>query len=168
MSVQGDYEATLGFTKAGDVVHIVGRSSRNGEVVADNYLDTSNQQFSLMDGVSFGFNRGFVFDMDRFDVGIGSGIGGEVDRLSNALSRVNRALAEAKTRAIRVSSIINIQGAISKMYQSSVETTLGGSFEAGDIDKLSDKVLAAQSYNSLAMNVIKRLNKLMLLSDDNF
>jgi flagellin-like hook-associated protein FlgL len=148
--IEGDYEGSLGFKKAGDKINMKVQDEK-GRTIQNLSIDTANKEYSVSDGVLLGFDVGSMYATDSFTGTVGSAISHELGVLDLVERQLLDALTTTGTRQSRTESVINLSEMIIQNNQAQMDRAMG----ASDIDQIklmTDFELATQAYEAaLAM-----------------
>lgn len=125
---EGDYDATLGLTRAGGRVKMNVNSESSGASIAEFYVDTANKNSPLMDGLSMNFYRGNIYSSNRFSASVGSGVTREIDIINSANNQVSVANAGLGSTTTRVKSTLSFY----ETFIPNLESRISDSLQQGD------------------------------------
>lgn len=146
MTVQGDADATLGFTKAGDEAKIKITGS-DGSLVQEVTLSTANQTVHVSDGLYLGFDKGTLKATDSFTGAVGSGIENEISVLDQAEKQILAAVTLVGNRGSRVESVAKFQETLTTSAENTKAQYLG-STDLDQIKAATDLQMAKTAYQS--------------------
>ncbi len=146
MTVQGDADATLGFTKAGDEAKIKITGS-DGSLVQEVTLSTANQTVHVSDGLYLGFDKGTLKATDSFTGAVGSGIENEIGVLDQAEKQILEAVTLVGNRGSRVESVAKFQETLTTSAENTKAQYLG-STDLDQIKAATDLQMAKTAYES--------------------
>lgn len=158
--VSGDYEGTLGFTKAGTETQIKVTGS-DGEMIASYIVDTANKLYHVADGVYSGFDAGFMHATDSFTTAVGSGIDYEIPILDQASTQAVTALTTTGTRQNKVDSVINYYAVMSTTNEG-IKAGYLGATTAEQSAAYSRYQLSVQAYQAALQTTAKIMNLSLL------
>ena len=160
ITVQGDANATLGFTKAGDEAKIKVTSS-DGSLVQDITLSTANKISHVSDGLYLGFDKGMLKATDSFSAAVGSGIENEIDVLDQAEKQILAAVSLVGNRESRVESVAKFQETLVTSSEKTKAQYLGSS-DLDQIKATADLQMAKTAYEA-ALAAAGTISKISLL-----
>lgn len=146
LTVQGDENAVLGFTKAGDEARIK-VTAADGSLVQEITLDSANKTVHVADGLYLGFDKGTLKATDSFTGAVGSGIENEISVLDQAEKQVLEALTTVGNRGSRVESVATFQETLVNSGEKNKAVYLGST----DIDQVkaaTELQMAKTAYES--------------------
>ena len=144
LSVENDYDGTLGFPKAGDQTTIR-VTSENGGIIQEIPVNTADEFMSVADGLNLAFNKGKISASDSFDAAIGTGIDGQIDYIDQIEKQLLKAVAEVGSRLSRVESVTVFHTTVIGANETTKSTYLGSTPQ--DIAKaMTDQALATAAY----------------------
>jgi flagellin-like hook-associated protein FlgL len=158
--VSGDYEATLGFFKAGTESQVKVTGS-DGELIAVYTVDTANETTHIVDGVYSGYDEGYLYATDSFTTAVGSGIEYELSVLEKAETQVTGSLTTVGTRVNRVESSINFYTTMSTTNEEIKAEYIGAS-AADQTAAITEYQLALQAYETTLSATARMLSVSLL------
>ena len=164
LTVQGDENAVLCFTKAGDEARIK-ITAGDGSLVQEVTLDSANKAVHVSDGLYLGFDKGTLKAADSFTGAVGSGIENEIGILDQAEKQVLEALTTVGNRGSRVESVAKFQETLVTSAEKNKAVYLGST----DIDQVraaTELQMAKTAYESAlaAASTIMSISLLDFLS----
>ncbi len=146
ITVQGDENATLGYTKAGDEARIK-VTGGNGNLVQEITVTTANKTVHVANGLYLGFDKGSLKATDSFTGAVGSGIDNEITVLEQAEKQVLEALTLVGNRGSRVESVATFQETLTNSAEKTKANYLG-STDADQIKAATELQMAKTAYEA--------------------
>jgi flagellin-like hook-associated protein FlgL len=143
-SVQGDYESTLGFAKAGDAVKIK-VTGDDGELINVYSMDTAGEKYYVADGVYQYYDAGYLYATDSFTAAVGSGIEYELDVLAKAESQVLAALTTVGNSTSKAESAVTFNKSL-KLTTEELKAKYTGSTTIDQTQALSELTVNETAY----------------------
>jgi len=156
-AVSGDYNSTLGFSKAGDAVKIK-VTGTDGELVNSYSMDTAGEKYYVADGVYQYYDPGFLYATDSFSAAVGSGIEYELDVLQKAESQVLTSLTTVGNNTSKTESAVTFNANL-KLTTEEMKAKYTGSTTIDQTKAAADLTVAETAYQyalkttSLLLNV---------------
>ncbi len=157
---QSDKEYT-GFKRIGDSLKLE-ITNVKGEKINELEIDTAGTNNLVADGITVGFDKGYIYANDAFTAAVGSGIRYELDKLTAADNKLLAALTELGTKKNIIDSTINFNDILSETNEDIKATHLGS--RPIDVTAATTELQrAAQAYQA-ALSATTMNNQLSILN----
>jgi flagellin-like hook-associated protein FlgL len=160
ISVEGDHEGFLGFPKTGDKITIA-VTDEKGRSIQNVIVDTANVEYSVSDGLLFGFDKGSLIATDSFTGTIGSGITYELGILDLVESQLLQCLTLTGNRQARVESVIEFNATFKTVGENQKAVYMGST----DIDKIdaATQLSMAENAYKYALSITAQIMSISIL-----
>ncbi|MDR2870764.1 MAG: hypothetical protein LBV04_09965, partial [Deferribacteraceae bacterium] len=172
LSIQGDYEGTLGFRRRGDsiMVSVLGEDKRGDmqpgqnaqrEVIQNINMDTASKYYDVADGLKLAFDAGSLFAADGFTGTIGSGVGVELGNIDIIENQLLGAYTKVGNRIGRTESTKAFNSTVTTHSENQKAAQLGSSSE--DVTALAMKMEQAKSAYEYAMSITSQASQFSIM-----
>ncbi len=160
LSIENDYDGTLGFPKAGDQTTIR-VTSENGGTIQEVPINTAGEFTYVADGLYLGFDRGKLNATNSFEAAIGTGIEEQIDYLDQIEKQLLKASADVGSRLARTESVTTFHTTVIGASEYTKSSYLGSTPQ--DIAAaMTEQALATEAYKT-ALRVTTNMLSISLL-----
>jgi len=150
-----------GFKKIGDTL-ILDITNEKGEKINELEIDTAGKNNLVADGVTVGFDKGFIYANDSFTASVGSGIRYELDKLTTVDNQLLATLTELGTKRNRIDATVNFNEMVGITNEDIKATQLGS--RPVDVTAAATELQRASQAYQAALSATTMNNQLSILN----